>query len=79
MALVSSSFAAASASRLKAVTVSLRSHESANPDHLKRKIGEPVVVEEKFASDEVEGSKDKVEVEENVRKNVENELARAQI
>jgi hypothetical protein len=68
MALASSSFVAASTSRLKAVTVSLRSHESANPDHLKRKIGEPVVVEEKFTSDEVEGSKGDVEVEEKARK-----------
>lgn len=79
LALAWSSFAVVNKSRPPAMFLLLWGRRPAIPGRLERGIGDPVIVEEKFASGEVEGSKDKVEVEENVRKNVENELARARI
>jgi hypothetical protein len=57
----------------------LRGHETAIPGRLGRERGDSVVIEEEIAIDEVEESKNEVEVEEKARKPVENELALGRI
>jgi hypothetical protein len=48
--------------------------ETAISGRVEREMDDPGVVEEKFAIDKVEGSKDKVEVEENTENSVEERL-----
>ena len=66
-------------SRPLAMLLLPQGHETAIPGHLEMERRDSVVIEEKFAINEVEGSKDEVKVEENARKPMEDELVRARI
>jgi hypothetical protein len=79
MALAWSPFAVVNKSRLRVLSLLLRGHETAIPGRLGRERGDSVVIEEEIAIDEVEESKNEVEVEEKARKPVENELALGRI